>query len=141
MNRSFDSSFESTFVFPPIHFGVVLFLYTQLNASGLLGNNEISIGAAIACFLAEEGADINYANHKGKSPLDLVAESSTLQLIKSFSEKHRYPPLKTSPQSNHKYLKNPENYTSKTDIRLRVPTPYHPLPPPPQSARTGVAAL
>lgn len=61
----------------------------QLNASGLLGNTELSVGSAIACFLAQEGADINYANHKGKSPLDLVADSGMLQLIKSFSEKHR----------------------------------------------------
>uniref|UniRef100_H3D007 Uncharacterized protein n=1 Tax=Tetraodon nigroviridis TaxID=99883 RepID=H3D007_TETNG len=63
--------------------------HPQLNASGLLGNTEISVGAAIACFLAQEGADINYANHKGKSPLDLVADGGTLQLLKSFSEKHR----------------------------------------------------
>uniref|UniRef100_A0A8C2ZYR9 E3 ubiquitin-protein ligase MIB2 n=1 Tax=Cyclopterus lumpus TaxID=8103 RepID=A0A8C2ZYR9_CYCLU len=59
-------------------------------ASGLLGNTELSVGSAIACFLAQEGADVNYANHKGKSPLDLVADSAMLQLIKSFSEKHRY---------------------------------------------------
>uniref|UniRef100_A0A7N9AZM3 E3 ubiquitin-protein ligase MIB2 n=1 Tax=Mastacembelus armatus TaxID=205130 RepID=A0A7N9AZM3_9TELE len=58
-------------------------------ASGLLGNAELSVGAAIACFLAQQGADISYANHKGKSPLDLVADSSMLQLIKSFSEKYR----------------------------------------------------
>lgn len=64
--------------------------YSQLSASGLLGNTELSVGAAIACFLAQEGADINYANHKGKSPLDLVADSAMLQLIKGFSEKHRY---------------------------------------------------
>lgn len=61
----------------------------QLSASGLLGNTELSVGAAVACFLAQEGADINYANHKGKSPLDLVADSAMQQLIKSFSEKHR----------------------------------------------------
>uniref|UniRef100_A0A8D3A7G4 E3 ubiquitin-protein ligase MIB2 n=1 Tax=Scophthalmus maximus TaxID=52904 RepID=A0A8D3A7G4_SCOMX len=47
-----------------------------LSASGLLGNTELSVGAAMACFLAQEGADINYANHKGKSPLDLVADST-----------------------------------------------------------------
>uniref|UniRef100_A0A8C4GQW8 E3 ubiquitin-protein ligase MIB2 n=1 Tax=Dicentrarchus labrax TaxID=13489 RepID=A0A8C4GQW8_DICLA len=52
----------------------------SLNASGLLGNTELSVGAAIACFLAQEGADINYANHKGKSPLDLVADGTMLQL-------------------------------------------------------------
>uniref|UniRef100_A0A4W6BNH0 E3 ubiquitin-protein ligase MIB2 n=1 Tax=Lates calcarifer TaxID=8187 RepID=A0A4W6BNH0_LATCA len=63
---------------------------SSTSASGLLGNTELSVGAAMACFLAQEGADINYANHKGKSPLDLVADSTMLQLIKSFSEKHRY---------------------------------------------------
>lgn len=115
---------KSTFVFPPIHFGVLV-LYPQLNASGLLGNNEISIGAAIACFLAQEGADINYANHKGKSPLDLVEDSSTLQLIKSFSEKHRY--TRTSPQSIPVvFLTNPENYGSKTNIRLKFPATHFP---------------
>ncbi|XP_072305575.1 E3 ubiquitin-protein ligase MIB2 isoform X2 [Eucyclogobius newberryi] len=64
-------------------------LYTKLSASGLLGNTEMSVGAAIACYLAQEGADVAYANHKGKSPLDLVTDSTVLQLIKSFSEKHR----------------------------------------------------
>lgn len=64
-------------------------VYSQLSASGLMGNTELSVGAAMACFLAQEGADINYANHKGKSPLDLVSDSTMLQLIKSFSEKHR----------------------------------------------------
>ncbi|XP_037540457.1 E3 ubiquitin-protein ligase MIB2 [Nematolebias whitei] len=60
-----------------------------LNSSGLLGNTELNVGMAVACFLAQEGADINYANHKGKSPLDLVADSTMLQLIKGFSEKYR----------------------------------------------------
>ncbi|XP_056279407.1 E3 ubiquitin-protein ligase MIB2 isoform X2 [Pseudoliparis swirei] len=64
-------------------------LFCRLSASGLLANGELSVGSAIACFLAQEGADVNYANHKGKSPLDLVADSAMLQLIKSFSEKHR----------------------------------------------------
>uniref|UniRef100_A0AAR2LRG0 E3 ubiquitin-protein ligase MIB2 n=1 Tax=Pygocentrus nattereri TaxID=42514 RepID=A0AAR2LRG0_PYGNA len=62
----------------------------RLSSSGLLGNTELNVGASIACFLAQEGADINYANHKGKSPLDLVTDSNILQLIRSFSEKHRY---------------------------------------------------
>uniref|UniRef100_A0AAY5EW96 E3 ubiquitin-protein ligase MIB2 n=1 Tax=Electrophorus electricus TaxID=8005 RepID=A0AAY5EW96_ELEEL len=65
-------------------------LCSRLSSSGLLGNTELNVGAAIACFLAQEGADISYANHKGKSPLDLVTESTVLQLIRGFSEKHRY---------------------------------------------------
>lgn len=70
-----------------LSFSIVFCL--QLNSSGLLGSTELSVGTALACFLAQEGADINYANHKGKSPLDLVTDSTMLQLIKTFSEKHR----------------------------------------------------
>uniref|UniRef100_A0A669DQA4 E3 ubiquitin-protein ligase MIB2 n=1 Tax=Oreochromis niloticus TaxID=8128 RepID=A0A669DQA4_ORENI len=55
-------------------------LSPSLNATGVLGSTELSIGTAVACFLAMEGADISYANHKGKSPLDLVADSTMLQL-------------------------------------------------------------
>ncbi|KAL0185598.1 hypothetical protein M9458_017268, partial [Cirrhinus mrigala] len=53
-----------------------------------MGNTELNVGAAIACFLAQEGADISYANHKGKSPLDLVTDSTVQTLIRSFAEKH-----------------------------------------------------
>uniref|UniRef100_A0A3Q0SDA1 E3 ubiquitin-protein ligase MIB2 n=1 Tax=Amphilophus citrinellus TaxID=61819 RepID=A0A3Q0SDA1_AMPCI len=56
-------------------------LHPQLNSTGLLGSAELSIGTAIACFLAMEGADISYANHKGKSPLDLVADSTMLKQL------------------------------------------------------------
>lgn len=76
---------------PPSPYPLVfLLLCPQLNASGLLGNTELNVAMAIACFLAQEGADISYANHKGKSPLDLVGDSTMMQLIKNFSEKHRY---------------------------------------------------
>ncbi|KAG5838753.1 hypothetical protein ANANG_G00226910 [Anguilla anguilla] len=71
------------------HVSVAVMGRAELNGSGLLGNTELNVGAAIACFLAQEGADINYANHKGKSPLDLVTDSAVMQLIKNFSEKHR----------------------------------------------------
>ncbi|XP_035392240.1 E3 ubiquitin-protein ligase MIB2 [Electrophorus electricus] len=72
-------------------------LCSRLSSSGLLGNTELNVGAAIACFLAQEGADISYANHKGKSPLDLVTESTVLQLIRGFSEKHRLQQLQAVP--------------------------------------------
>ncbi|XP_015273446.1 PREDICTED: E3 ubiquitin-protein ligase MIB2 [Gekko japonicus] len=67
-------------------------LCTKLRASGFLGNMELNIGAAIACYLAQEGADVNYANHRGKSPLDLVMDGSIAQLIKNFSQKFRDQP-------------------------------------------------
>uniref|UniRef100_A0A8C4EZR6 E3 ubiquitin-protein ligase MIB2 n=1 Tax=Dicentrarchus labrax TaxID=13489 RepID=A0A8C4EZR6_DICLA len=96
-------------------------LYCRLNASGLLGNTELSVGAAIACFLAQEGADINYANHKGKSPLDLVADGTMLQLIKSFSEKHRYMSVKAGLSSLRRVHTTPNTMTN-----LVLPTPPGP---------------
>ncbi|XP_076596189.1 E3 ubiquitin-protein ligase MIB2 isoform X3 [Chaetodon auriga] len=103
-------------------------LYCRLSASGLLGNTELSVGAAIACFLAQEGADINYANHKGKSPLDLVADSTMLQLIKSFSEKHRLQRLQaiTCGQGLSSASLRRVHTTPNTMTNLVLPTPPGP---------------
>ncbi|OXB60973.1 hypothetical protein ASZ78_001238 [Callipepla squamata] len=64
-------------------------LFSKLQASGSLGNIELNVGTAIACYLAQEGADINYANHRGKSPLDLITDGRIVQIIKDFSQKFR----------------------------------------------------
>ncbi|XP_077460919.1 E3 ubiquitin-protein ligase MIB2 isoform X1 [Stigmatopora argus] len=103
-------------------------LYCRLNASGLLGNTELSVGAAIACFLAQEGADISYANHKGKSPLDLVADSAMPQLIKSFSEKYRLQRLQaiTCGQGPSAANLRRVHTTPNTMTNLVVPTPPGP---------------
>uniref|UniRef100_A0A668APN2 E3 ubiquitin-protein ligase MIB2 n=1 Tax=Myripristis murdjan TaxID=586833 RepID=A0A668APN2_9TELE len=91
----------------------------------LLGNTELSVGSAIACFLAQEGADINYANHKGKSPLDLVADSAVLQLIKSFSEKHRYLAITCGQGLSSASLRRVHT-TPNTMTNLVLPTPPGP---------------
>ncbi|XP_072101518.1 E3 ubiquitin-protein ligase MIB2 isoform X1 [Mobula birostris] len=67
-------------------------LLANLQASGLLGSTDLTVGTAIACFLAQDGADTNYTNHKGKTPLDLITDSRTIQIIKSFAEKSRRSP-------------------------------------------------
>lgn len=64
-------------------------LLSKLQASGFLGNVELNVGTAIACYLAQEGADINYANHRGKSPLDLITDGRIIQIVKDFSQKFR----------------------------------------------------
>ncbi|XP_075028400.1 E3 ubiquitin-protein ligase MIB2 isoform X7 [Calonectris borealis] len=66
-----------------------LSLLSKLQASGFLGNVELNVGTAIACYLAQEGADINYANHRGKSPLDLITDGRIVQIVKDFSQKFR----------------------------------------------------
>ncbi|XP_075882619.1 E3 ubiquitin-protein ligase MIB2 isoform X1 [Nelusetta ayraudi] len=108
--------------------GCDLSLHCRLSASGLLGNTELSVGAAIACFLAQEGADVSYANHKGKSPLDLVADSGVLQLIKSFSEKHRLQRLQaiTCGQGLSSASLRRVHTTPNTMTNLVLPTPPGP---------------
>ncbi|KAM6977226.1 E3 ubiquitin-protein ligase MIB2 [Aplochiton taeniatus] len=101
---------------------------TTLSGTGLLGNTELTVGAAIACFLAQEGADINYANHKGKSPLDLVSDSVVLQLIKSFSEKHRLQRLQaiSCGQGLSSASLRRVHTTPNTMTNLAMPTPPGP---------------
>ncbi|XP_054464817.1 E3 ubiquitin-protein ligase MIB2 isoform X2 [Anoplopoma fimbria] len=103
-------------------------LHCRLSASGLLGTTELSVGTAIACFLAQEGADINYANHKGKSPLDLVADGPMQQLIKSFSEKHRLQRLQaiTCGQGLSSASLRRVHTTPNTMTNLVLPTPPGP---------------
>uniref|UniRef100_A0A8C5ENW6 E3 ubiquitin-protein ligase MIB2 n=1 Tax=Gouania willdenowi TaxID=441366 RepID=A0A8C5ENW6_GOUWI len=99
-------------------------LSPTLNASGLLGSTELSVGTGIACFLAQKGADINYANHKGKSPLDLVSDSTMTQLIKSFSEKHRW--AITCGQGLSSASMRRVHTTPNTMTNLVLPTPPGP---------------
>ncbi|RLV95043.1 hypothetical protein DV515_00012924 [Chloebia gouldiae] len=68
-------------------------------ASGFLGNVELNVGTAIACYLAQEGADINYANHRGKSPLDLITDGRIVQIVKDFSQKFSLRRVHTTPNT------------------------------------------
>lgn len=49
----------------------------------------MTVGAAVACFLALEGADVSYANHRGRSPLDLAAEGRVLKALKGCAQRFR----------------------------------------------------
>ncbi|XP_032217123.1 E3 ubiquitin-protein ligase MIB2 isoform X3 [Mustela erminea] len=64
-------------------------LLSRLQASGLPGSGELTAGAAIACFLALEGADLSYANHRGRSPLDLAAEGRVLKALQGCAQRFR----------------------------------------------------
>ncbi|XP_072464629.1 E3 ubiquitin-protein ligase MIB2 isoform X3 [Notamacropus eugenii] len=77
----------------PLHLAVtqahVALLLLLLQASSFLGSTELTVGIAIACFLAQEGADVNYANHRGKCPLDVVTDGRGAQAIRSFAQRFR----------------------------------------------------
>lgn len=61
----------------------------QLQASGLPGSAELTVGAAMACFLALEGADVSYSNHRGRSPLDLAVEGRVLKALQGCAQRFR----------------------------------------------------
>lgn len=50
---------------------------------------ELTVGVAVACFLALEGADVNYTNHRGRNPLDLAAEGRVLKALQSCAQRFR----------------------------------------------------
>nr|XP_023491745.1 E3 ubiquitin-protein ligase MIB2 isoform X3 [Equus caballus] len=60
-----------------------------LQASGLPGSAELTVGAAMACFLALEGADVSYSNHRGRSPLDLAVEGRVLKALQGCAQRCR----------------------------------------------------
>ncbi|XP_054517752.1 E3 ubiquitin-protein ligase MIB2 isoform X19 [Pan troglodytes] len=62
-------------------------LLSRLQASGLPGSAELTVGAAVACFLALEGADVSYTNHRGRSPLDLAAEGRVLKALQGCAQR------------------------------------------------------
>lgn len=55
---------------------------THITSQGM----EKSYGLAIACYLAQEGADLNHKNRKGKTPLELVQNSAAIEFLRHYSE-------------------------------------------------------
>ncbi|XP_010626018.1 E3 ubiquitin-protein ligase MIB2 isoform X1 [Fukomys damarensis] len=64
-------------------------LLSRLQALGLPGSTELTVGTAVACFLALEGADVGYANHRGRSPLDLATEARVLKALQGCAQRFR----------------------------------------------------
>ncbi|KAM5248898.1 E3 ubiquitin-protein ligase MIB2 isoform 4-T4 [Ctenodactylus gundi] len=64
-------------------------LLSRLQASGLPGSAELTVGTAMACFLALEGADVTYTNHRGRSPLDLATDGRVLKALQGCAQRFR----------------------------------------------------
>ncbi|XP_055984403.1 E3 ubiquitin-protein ligase MIB2 isoform X1 [Sorex fumeus] len=64
-------------------------LLSRLQASGLPGSAELTVGTALACFLALEGADVSYTNHRGRSPLDLAADGRVRKALQGCAQRFR----------------------------------------------------
>nr|XP_033777263.1 E3 ubiquitin-protein ligase MIB2 isoform X1 [Geotrypetes seraphini]XP_033777264.1 E3 ubiquitin-protein ligase MIB2 isoform X1 [Geotrypetes seraphini]XP_033777265.1 E3 ubiquitin-protein ligase MIB2 isoform X1 [Geotrypetes seraphini]XP_033777267.1 E3 ubiquitin-protein ligase MIB2 isoform X1 [Geotrypetes seraphini]XP_033777268.1 E3 ubiquitin-protein ligase MIB2 isoform X1 [Geotrypetes seraphini]XP_033777269.1 E3 ubiquitin-protein ligase MIB2 isoform X1 [Geotrypetes seraphini] len=101
-------------------------LLAKLQASGLIGNTEMNVGAAMACFLAQAGADIHYANHRGKSPMDLIKDGRILQIVKNFTQSFREQQNQTdSPMVNcnlRRVHTTPNTMTNLSIASMTAPT-------------------
>ncbi|KAM7099038.1 E3 ubiquitin-protein ligase MIB2 isoform 2-T2 [Molossus nigricans] len=64
-------------------------LLSRLQASGLPASAELTVGGAVACFLALEGAVVSYANHRGRCPLDLAIEGRVLKALQACAQRFR----------------------------------------------------
>ena len=52
-------------------------------------DNSRASGIVIACYLLENGADLNHFNHEGKTALDICDDSELIKLLCEFGKKHR----------------------------------------------------
>ncbi|XP_021361019.1 E3 ubiquitin-protein ligase MIB2-like isoform X2 [Mizuhopecten yessoensis] len=51
---------------------------------GMTEDDE-QMGPAIACYLAQQGAKLTQKNHQGKTPMDVISDARTEELIKQFA--------------------------------------------------------
>ena len=50
-----------------------------------MSEQEEQTGAAIACYLAQQGADLKAKNQAGKSPLDIISDRRVEEVVKQFA--------------------------------------------------------
>ena len=59
----------------------ILQIRTQLGMS----EDDAQTGAAIACYLAQQGASLTERNQQDKSPLDVVTDPRTVEILQQFA--------------------------------------------------------
>lgn len=50
-----------------------------------MSEEEDTVGTTIACYLAQQGANLNHKNHAGKMPLDVITDPKLEEVIKQFA--------------------------------------------------------
>ena len=63
---------------------ITQFLSVQLKPIVPANSNDMTPGAAVACFLVKSGADLTLKNKQGKTPLELIPDAKTQSIIKQF---------------------------------------------------------
>ena len=50
-----------------------------------MAEGEDTVGTAIACYLAQQGANLNHRNHARKTPLDLISDPKLEEVVTQFA--------------------------------------------------------
>ena len=66
----------------PPHCPTITHILGELRARGLEKNNSLSM----TCYLAQKGGNITAVNGKGKTPLDLINDSATVDILQCYTE-------------------------------------------------------
>lgn len=50
-----------------------------------MSDSEETVNATLACYLAQQGADLNHKNKIGKTPLDVITDPKVEEVVKQFA--------------------------------------------------------
>ena len=50
-----------------------------------VSEQEDQTGAAIACYLAQQGANLTHKNHQRKTPLDVITDPRVEEVVRQFA--------------------------------------------------------
>lgn len=64
-------------------------ILTAIRSQLGMSEEEDSSGVTIACYLAQQGANLNCRNHTGKTPLDVIHDPRLEDLVKQFATANR----------------------------------------------------
>lgn len=65
----------------PTHAPTITKILADIGQKGFKNN----VSLALACFLAQRGCSVTSANHRKKTPLDLINDTSTIDLLQSYT--------------------------------------------------------
>ncbi|KAG0711656.1 E3 ubiquitin-protein ligase MIB2 [Chionoecetes opilio] len=65
----------------PTHAPTISQILTDIGQRGFKNN----VSLALACFLAQRGCTVTAANHRNKTPLDLINDTNTIDLLQSYT--------------------------------------------------------
>ncbi|XP_035697228.1 E3 ubiquitin-protein ligase MIB2-like isoform X1 [Branchiostoma floridae] len=92
----------------------------QIHSSMGIVDTGGNAGAAIACFLVQEGANLNAANQRGQTPMDLVTDPRVKELIQQFASARRDMEAKSSRSHSDGTRPGPSNQSSRDPSPLDV---------------------